>query len=165
MELELDLKQKGAAAKTTVLLGPPGAPKEIWSKTGDAAGVEKVLIPYQPSGSPYCEFTLTVRTAPGADGSAEFAVKRLQTIYQLNIFALPSLSPGKNIVRVSARTAKPAGTKLVVEYAWADGEGWKDEHKAAKDFAELPGSFEVEVAGPKMPRMKSLEIRVEPAGK
>ena len=165
VELELELRQKGAAARTCVLLGPPGAPKEVWSKAGDAQGPEKVTIPYQPSGSPYCEYALTVRTAPGADGSVELAVKRLQSIYQLNMYALPALLPGKNTVRVSAKTAKPAGSRLVVQYEWNDGEGWKDERKISKEFTELPGSFEVEVAGPKMPRMRRLEIRVEPAGK
>jgi hypothetical protein len=165
VELELDLKQKGAAAKTSVLLGPPGAPKEVWSKAGDAQGPEKVVIPYQPSDSPYCEYTLTIRTAPGADGSAELAVKRLQSIYQLNMYALPTLFPGKNTVRVSAKTAKLTGSKLVVQYEWNDGADWKEGRKAAREFQELPGSFEVEVAGAKMPRMRSLEIRVEPAGK
>ncbi|HOX04785.1 MAG TPA: transglutaminase domain-containing protein [Planctomycetota bacterium] len=165
IELDLDLKQKGAAAKTVVLLVLGKDSKEVWSKAGDAAGVEKVVIPYQPSGSPWCEYSLAIRTAAGADGSAQFAVKRLKTVYQLNIYALPGLQPGKNTVRVSAKTAKLAGSKLVVEYQWSDGEGWKDEHRYAKEFQSFPASFDVEVTGAKMPRMKSLELRVEPAGK
>ncbi len=166
IELDLDLKQTGADSKTSVLLVVgKGAGKEVWSRAGEAAGVEKAVIPYQPSGSPWCEYRLAVKTAPGQGGSAEIAVKRLKTVYQLNMYALPTLFPGKNTVRVSAKTEKLAASRLVVEYAWADGEGWKDEHKVAKDFQALPASFEVEVAGSKMPRMKSLEIRVEPAGK
>jgi len=165
IELDLELRQKGAAARTSVLLGPPGAPKEVWSKVGEAQGPEQVVIPYQPSDSPWCEYTLTVRTAPGPDGSAELAVKRLRSIYQLNIYALPALAPGKNTVRVSAKTARLTASKLVVQYEWNDGPDWKDGHKVVKEFQELPAGFEVEVAGPKLPRMRALELRVEPAGR
>jgi hypothetical protein len=164
VELDLELKQTGADVKTSVALVVGKQTKEVWSKSGEAAGPEKVVIPYQPSGRPWCEYQLALKAAPGQGGTVEVAVKRLRTIYQLNMYALPTLFPGKNTVQVSAKTARLTTSKLVVEYAWNDGEGWKDDHKVVKDFQEFPASFEVEVAGSKMPRMKSLELRVEPAG-
>jgi len=135
--------------------------KEVWRAGHATGGLRKVVVPYQPEGNPFCEFELLVKT----EGGGQATVKRLKTIYQLNMYALPTLFPGKNTVRVSARTRKPAGSRLVVEYAWQDGDGWKDARKVTKEFTELPGKFEVDVAGKKMPRMRRLELRVEPVRK
>jgi hypothetical protein len=118
--------------------------------------VQTVKIPYQAEKRPFCEYELVV----GGAGAA--AVRRVKSIYQLNMYALPSLSPGKNTVRVSAQTKKLTNGKLVVEYVWMDGDGWKNERSVKKEFSELPASFEVEVAGEKMPRMKRLELRCRP---
>lgn len=159
IELDLELAQTGADAKTTVFLKYARKPKEVWSKSGPAKGLQKIVIPYQATNRPFCEFELHITGAGAA------AVKRVKTIYQLNMYALPSLRPGKNTVRVSAKTKKPAGSKLVVHYEWNDGDDWKDARKVTKEFTTLPGKFEVEVAGKKMPRMRKLELRVEPVKK
>ena len=93
-----------------------------------------------------------------------FAPRRLRTIFQENIYALPGLLPGKNRVTVSAREpVKLAAGRLVVSYEWAEGDGWKTPKSATRELSELPATFEVEVAGPKLPRMKRLVVRLEPA--
>jgi hypothetical protein len=74
--------------------------------------------------------------------------------------------PGKNVVTVSAAApVKLAASKLVVVYEWAEGEGWKTDKSVTKEFTELPATFEVEVAGPKMPRMKKVVMRLEATAK
>jgi Transglutaminase-like superfamily len=156
IELDLEVEQTGADAKASVLLKAGRAKtKEVWTRNGELKGLQKIVIPYQPQRTAFVQCQLQIKS------SGKVSVKRVKTIYQLNMYALGSLKPGKNTVRVSARTAKPRGSKLVVEYKWNDGENWKDQRSVRKEFTELPASFEVEVKGKKMPRMKSLELRVE----
>jgi hypothetical protein len=164
IELELKLAQKGAGTATRVFLVEGGKSREVWKKEGEAEGVEKVIIDHQ--GSPAFEYQLRIEAKADAEGSVALAPVRLRTIFQENIYALPGLVPGKNTVNVSAaEPVKLAGNRLVVTYEWAEGEGWKTEKSVTRSFTELPAKFEVEVAGPKMPRMKRLVVRLEAAGK
>ena len=82
----------------------------------------------------------------------------LTSHFQLNPYSLPHLLPGKNVVSVEAGRF---GAPLAVTYQWAEGEGWKEAKSAAKSF-EKNGSFEIEVGGPKYPRMDSLTLQVAP---
>jgi hypothetical protein len=83
---------------------------------------------------------------------------KLISHFQLNRYSLPYLVPGKNIVSVSAERY---GAPLTVEYQWYEGEGWKI-WKSAKHTLVKDGQFQIEVAGPKYPRMNSLMLSVEP---
>ncbi len=151
--IELDL-EAGPGAGVTLKYGRKTS-KHVWSAPADADGLQKITVPYVPARQPFCAFDLKIAGAkPGA-------VKRLRTIYQLNMFALGSFKPGKNKVSVSAKRIAPKGTRLVVEYRWSDGDTWKDERSIRKEFRELPASFDVEVKGRRMPRMKSLELLVK----
>ncbi len=162
IELDLEVEVTGADAKTSVHLKPEGGKRggggnlrEVWTRSGELKGLQKIVIPYQPQGTAFVQCELQIKSG------GKVSVKRVKTIYQLNMYALPTLKPGENTVRVLAKTAKPKGSKLVVEYRWHEGENWKDERSIKKEFTELPASFDVEVKGAKMPRMKSLELRVE----
>jgi len=88
------------------------------------------------------------------------AIAKLELIshFQLNRYSLPYLVPGKNLVSVSAeRYFAP----LTVEYRWFDGKDWNTPESARHTFTK-DGQFEIEVAGPKYPRMTSLAFSVAP---
>lgn len=162
IELDLDLDQQGEASQTRVLLAEAGKPREVWKKSGEARGIEKIVIPHDRAGLFEYELRIEARSAEG--GAAAFRPVRLRTVFQENIYALPGLLPGKNTVTVSAaEPAKLAACRLVVQYDWEEGEGWKTPKSVSKELAELPASFEVEAAGPKLPRMKRLVLRLAPA--
>jgi hypothetical protein len=152
----IELELEGPAEAVSLKTGKKS--REVWKRPEGAAGPQTVAISCTAEKRAFCEYRLTVT---GAEASA---LKRLKTVYQLNMYALPTLFPGKNTVRVSAGTARPRGSKLIVRYEWNDGPEWKSERSVEKAFGELPADFEAVVAGGKMPRMKKLELRVEPSG-
>ncbi|MCG3180969.1 MAG: hypothetical protein BIFFINMI_03336 [Phycisphaerae bacterium] len=80
-----------------------------------------------------------------------------------NWLALPYLQPGESTVRV--RLDNPEVLKqveLFVNYRWADGEGWKDEHSETREVTGSPFEFKLNAVGPKYPRMKELTLSVRP---
>jgi hypothetical protein len=83
---------------------------------------------------------------------------KLVTHFQLNPYSLPYLVPGRNEIFV--RAEKMEG-RLTVQYIWAEGEGWTQERRQSGTFAR-DGSFVIDVAGPKWPRMKALVLSVKP---
>lgn len=87
-------------------------------------------------------------------------IVRLELIshFQLNRYSLPYLVPGKNLVFVSAECY---GSPLTVEYQWSEGKGWKTPKSGKQTFVK-DGQLEIEVAGPKYPRMSSLSLSVAP---
>ena len=158
IELDLVLKQTGKGARTTVtMVDNKKHVTECWSKAGPAKGLQNIIIPYQPRTKPQptiFDYSLFIKT----EGDVDLTVTRLKTIYQLNMYALPSLVPGKNIVRVSAETDRIENGELAVRYEWNDGDGWKKKRKVVKMFTEFPAEFAVNVAGSKMPRMRRIEL-------
>jgi hypothetical protein len=78
--------------------------------------------------------------------------------FQLNRYSLPYLVPGKNVVTV---LAERYGAPLTVEYQWSEGPDWKNPKSARQTFTK-DGQFEINVDGPKYPRMKSLTLSVAP---
>ncbi len=117
-----------------------------------------LTLTYREHDRPIYKYTLQVETTGGV------RVASLKTWFQLNIFSLPTLQPGRNIVHVTAKN--PVTLKdhrLVVTYKWREGKGWKKERTIKKVFGKLPAVFEVEVEGPDMPRMELLETALLPA--
>ena len=53
------------------------------------------------------------------------------------------------------------GSPLTVRYEWSEGEGWRT-RKAESHTSAGNGEFEIQVAGPKWPRMESLVLSVAP---
>jgi hypothetical protein len=92
-----------------------------------------------------------------AAGAAVKALE-LKSHFQLNPYSLPYLVPGKNVVSVEAGKF---GAPLTATYNWSEGEGWQTPKSATKTFS-ANGTLEVEVAGPKYPRMGSLVLSVAP---
>jgi len=96
-------------------------------------------------------------------GRAAFNVKRLKTTFMLNMYALPYFVPGENTVTVSAETPKQLkDAKLLVRYEWDEGRDWKVGRNHTAEVTSFPHSYTVEVAGPKMPRMRRLVMKVVP---
>ena len=91
-------------------------------------------------------------------GSGLLQALELKSHFQLNPYSLPHLVPGKNVVSVEAGSY---GASLTVAYNWSEGEGWATPKSVAKAFS-ANGTFEIEVAGPKYPRMGSLVLGVAP---
>jgi hypothetical protein len=97
-------------------------------------------------------------------GRATFSIKRVKTTFMLNMYSLPYFTPGMNTVTVSAaKGGKLNDAKLLVAYDWAEGPGWKVEKSDVREFVSFPASYRVKVAGPGMPRMKRLVLKVVPA--
>ena len=91
-------------------------------------------------------------------GGAAVGKLELVSHFQLNPYSLPHLVPGKNVVKVEADACD---SPLTVTYNWSEGPGWETPKTAGKTFTEN-GEFEIEVAGPKWPRMGSLVLSVAP---
>jgi hypothetical protein len=162
VELDLTLDQAGASSETRVLLVEGNKSAEVWKKAGEAKGLQEIVI--TRTDLPLFEYELKIECKPGQDGRAAALPVRLRTTFMENIAALPGFLPGKNVVTVgAARPVKLAGGKLIVQYDWEEGEGWKTPKTIRKEFTELPATFEVEAAGPKIPRMRNLITRFEPA--
>ncbi|MBI2502996.1 MAG: hypothetical protein HYW07_07145 [Candidatus Latescibacteria bacterium] len=100
-------------------------------------------------------YLLKVQLAGGA------AVTGMELIshFQLNRYSLPHLVPGRNLISV---TAHHFGAPLQVRYDWSEGPDWACRRSAQRLFTAA-GTWEIEVAGPRYPRMEALMLEV-PAG-
>ncbi len=99
-------------------------------------------------------YRLKIGIPPGGG----IAALELKSHFQLNPYSLPYLAPGRNVVSVGAASY---GSPLTVTWKWSEGPEWKAAKSVSKTFT-ADGSFEVETAGPKHPRMKSLVLSVAP---
>lgn len=83
----------------------------------------------------------------------------IEYLSQLNMFTLPFLRPGKNIVDLHARRTAP-GTKVEAAFGWDDTS--KKSRTARKTFEKLPGQFTVDVDGrnPDDVRMRFVRLAV-----
>jgi hypothetical protein len=82
----------------------------------------------------------------------------LTSHFQLNPRSLPYLVPGRNVVTVEAAAF---GSPMTFTWNWAEGPGWKTAKTLSKTFT-ANGTFDVEVEGPKYPKMESLVLSVAP---
>lgn len=76
--------------------------------------------------------------------------------FQLNRYSLPHLASGKNVISVEASRFN---APLVVRYDWSEGSDWTQPRSAQHTFT-ADGTFEIEVVGPKYPRMEALILEV-----
>lgn len=84
---------------------------------------------------------------------------RLHTDFQLNPYALPQLLPGKNrLFLTAARADSPWNFRLT----WKEGPNWKTPREYRATIPGVSSEADVEVAGPKFPRMETLEFWVDP---
>jgi hypothetical protein len=97
-------------------------------------------------------YRLRVRLLEGA------SLKALELVshFQLNRYSLPHLVPGKNVISVEAGVF---GSPLTVGYEWSEGPGWKEPQSEQRTFS-ASGAFEIDVTGPKYPRMEALSLTV-----
>ena len=94
-------------------------------------------------------------------GGARVKALDVSTVFMHNMFAGPYLVPGKNKVTVTVEDPKVLeGQQLKLTYKYADGAGWKDEHIVEKVVDKSPTEVEIEVKGPKHPRMRSVGLEV-----
>ena len=103
------------------------------------------------------EFTLRLKIG----GAARLRSALLSTIFAHNSYSGPYLVPGLNKVTVTVDNPEElAKGKLVVIYKYQDGKDWKDEHVVEKVIDRSPTEFEIQVKGPKHPRMRSVRVEV-----
>lgn len=96
-------------------------------------------------------------------GSCQFAVRRIRTVFMLNMHSLPFFEPGLNTVTVSkARPGSLKDSRLVVTYDWAEGAQWKNQRTDRRVVRSFPAQYTVRVNGPKMPRMEKLVMKLVP---
>ena len=91
---------------------------------------------------------------------AEAGIGKLELTshFQLNPRSLPYFAPGKNVVNVEAAAF---GSPLTVTWNWGEGADWKTPKSLSKTLTGKT-TYEVEVPGPKYPRMESLTLAVAP---
>jgi hypothetical protein len=133
-------------------------PRKVWTaaKTGEASETAK-LGRFDDQKVGLHKYAL--RLAVG--GGARIKSALVSTVFMHNMFAGPYLVPGKNKVTVTADNPDElAKQPVTVTYTWFEGDGWKDEKTVTKKLDKSPLEFEVEVKGPKHPRMKSVKIAV-----
>ncbi len=168
IEIDLTVRQVENAA-TTVSVGPVrmyrGRRTVKFSKVGEIKGkkkgVQKIVVDCTDDRTPKYLYDIKVE----ARGATAFNIARVKTVFQLNPASLPSLHPGENTVTVSAKAKQAlADNKLLVTYEWADGVGWKAEHKDTQSVTALPYTYKLAAGVPsdKMPRMKRLVMKLEP---
>ena len=171
--------EAGKPASVTVLLQSPYI---LTQASGSADGVSKVEVSADGGATwkaaELKDFGAAVKGKVSAlvRLSIKDALMNLQltATVQNNPFALPFLSPGKNVVSVSAADAKALGdNRLVVTYAYRPGvrnESYEQMYKEDKEIArahnakwettptvvqkvftakELPATFEIDVSTPK----------------
>ena len=160
MNLDLDYRQSGANSRICVYLLEGTRRINAWERSGPGEGGQTITIPHTQSG--LFRYTLRICGHTSGGGLAAFALRRLKTIFQENIFSLPGLYPGYNVVTVKAEAGlQLARRRLLVTYEWDEGRDWRKSRSITKAFRELPGTFRIKVAGPKMPRMKKLAVKLE----
>jgi Transglutaminase-like superfamily len=154
------LKSADAAAGGIVLELVHGGKTKVkfWEQAAVTAGKQSISLPNVDTSRPFIKADLRFKFPKGV----QVKITRVKTIYQLNIYALPTLKPGKNIIHVSGANALPKGTRLSVNYQWRDGDGWKSKVARQKSLQVLPAKFVLEVSGSKMPRMERLEVILLP---
>ena len=83
----------------------------------------------------------------------------LVTIFQHNMYALPQLMPGKNVVKVTVgRPEALKRTRLVLEYAWDQGGKTVTERRVVDTS---PYAFSTDIPGDDLPRMRHLTLTNE----
>ncbi|MHC4917580.1 MAG: hypothetical protein ACYTGB_19060, partial [Planctomycetota bacterium] len=148
---ELELKTSSADVKAEISTDGGGNWRAI-TPGGILANVGKPFVDELQGVT--TGYLLRLRIPPGGAVTS----MKLVTHFQLNAYALPHLVPGENRVSVSARRfASP----LTAEYRWEEGRDWKKKRSAKQTFTES-GSFTIDVAGPKYPRMRELVLSVAP---
>ncbi len=150
--------EKDAAA--VYAKGKKGGWKKIWeaAKTGQLK-LEKV--PLKQAAWFAHGYEVKFEMAAGAN-PADVAVEALAitTVFMNNMYALPYLMPGKNVVRVTAGEGADLKTNpLTLEYVWE--ERGKDK-MLTKRIDKLPFECTVNVAGEELPRMKLVKLSVAP---
>ncbi len=105
VNLDLDYRQSGANSRICVYLLDGTRRTNVWERSGPGEGRQTITIPHTQSG--LFRYTLRISGHTRGDGSAAFALRRLKTVFQENIFSLPGLYPGQNIVTVKCE-ADPA---------------------------------------------------------
>jgi hypothetical protein len=84
---------------------------------------------------------------------------RIRSDFQLNPYALPQLLPGENRLFVTAaRSERPWRFKL----SWREGPDWTIPRDFTAAVTGLSHEALVQAAGPKFPRMESIEFSVDP---
>lgn len=97
-------------------------------------------------------YTLRVELSGGEKAVISELV--LDTIFQLNMYALPQLMPGANEVTVSFENPDVLkGTRFRIEYAWDEGGTPRVE---SREVDRAPLQFRIDVAGSEIPRMRRL---------
>lgn len=95
-------------------------------------------------------------------GDARLENLNISTVFTHNMFTGPVLLPGKNKVTVTTENSEMLQQHpLVVTYRFADGENWTHSMLVQKEIKSTPYEFEIEVKGPKHPRMQSVSMQIK----
>jgi hypothetical protein len=163
LELVGRLGQAGDALKVSVSREWIGkSDRRKWQDVGEATEPGEVRKDLDLS--PAVEGTLEgfwVRIVLKAKEPAKTGLDQLKVRadFQLNPYALPQLLPGQNRLLVeAARQDAPWNFRL----AWSEGEGWKTPQQYQATIKGAGHEAVVEAAGPKFPRMESIEFSVDP---
>jgi len=91
-------------------------------------------------------------------GGAAVEWLQLTSHFQINMYSLPYLAPGDNVVDVNAEAF---GSPLTVCWQYAEGPEWKEVKETRQEFLKS-GQFTIAVGGEKYPRNVALTLSVAP---
>jgi hypothetical protein len=156
--LHYRLPSEGSMVTLQVLEKGSGA-RNLFETREPGNGVQKVWVgrfDYAKLGPR--AYTLRLQLA----GQAALERVETSTVFTHNMFAGPYLVPGRNKVTVTTDSAPQLKEHpLVVTYLFADGENWSEKRTVRKEVDSAPYEFEIEVKGPKHPRMISVGVEVK----
>lgn len=159
----------GESIRILISVDGGGTWQAVWGTGEGRAGDLIELDLSQTEGSPFgrYEYQVKIQTDahPGKDlDDRVFDRFEITTVTQHNIFSLPQLLPGKNVIRVNGEVS--GNGALFVTWNWDDTMGKAREHVSV--IHETPHVFEIVTSGRKWGdvRLNYLEIRAgdDPGG-
>ena len=102
-------------------------------------------------------YAVRIELRPGAR-AADLGTVRLTSVFMNNLYALPYLVPGANVIRIDAADAPHLDSHpLILDYTWEEAGQAK---RVQEDIRRLPFEREVHVAGKGLPRMRHVTLSV-----
>lgn len=88
-------------------------------------------------------------------GSAALSGLKVESIFQHNMFALPQLVPGENLVTISVDSGTLTDENLTVAFSWKDGDSIRTDIRSIRQTGE---TYTLKVNQTEMPKMLSMAI-------
>lgn len=157
------LKQGGEGIARLMVKLPKKNPVEIWKLAEQGSDI-KAKVFYDKEINRMYDYELIIEMSHPDDAN-KIGLKNISLDHTFvnNWLALPYLVPGANTLQVSLKNPETLNkTKLFVKLEWDEGEQWADSKMINVQITKSPQIFDINVKGPKYPRMKSVALTAVP---